>query len=84
MRFEVIAGVLLRFQVLWEVMLCCLGLVPFADAGNLENRSPSDMASHYRIHESLRFQLTKIMERPTAFWDSSKLSVMRLAIMMRE
>jgi len=72
MRFEVFAGVLLRFQVLWEVMPCCLGLVPFADAGtmnlqNLGNRSPSDMASHHRRRESLRLKLTKIMERPTVF-----------------
>jgi len=32
---EVFAGVLLRFQVLWEVRLCCLGLVPFAGAGTM-------------------------------------------------
>jgi hypothetical protein len=35
MKFEVFAGVLRRFEVLWEVMLLCLGLVPFAGAGTM-------------------------------------------------
>jgi len=35
MKFDVFAGVLLRFEVLWEVMLHCLGLVPFAGAGTM-------------------------------------------------
>ena len=89
MRFEVFAGVLLKFQVLWEVMLCCRGLVPCAGAGtmilqNLGNRSLSDTVSQYRRRESLRFQLTKIMERPTQFWDTYRLVIMRFTIMMRE
>jgi hypothetical protein len=89
MRFEVFAGVLLRLQFLWEVMLCCLGLVPFAGAGtmilrNLGNRWPSDMASYYRRRESLRLQLTKIMESPTQFWDYYKLVIMRFTIIMRQ